>query len=242
MLRIVKVGIPVVAGLWALQLHAVVRNESKRNFYEDDANVVPKPGSVVPAAGTEVQAVGTSTVVDGTLVRSARFLERVFRSVRQEVEDVYLTLRSKGDEAYSSLNSAERQVTSTVLGLHARQEDLFPNSVYILIAGLAGNIAARKHGVVAKMTLPVLFGTVAFRYFLPQTFANTTHYLWEVEQRNFPEVAAKLLELAKHTHELVDDVEKGAEHLKQFVNDTVAGLRRKVADVTGLHIDEVSKK
>ncbi|CAN3372731.1 hypothetical protein DIURU_004780 [Diutina rugosa] len=242
MSRIVKVGIPVVAGLWASQSHAVVRNESKRNFYEDDANVVPKPGSVVPAAGTEVQAVGTSTVVDGTSVRSARFLERVFRSVRQELEDVYLTLRSKGDEAYSSLNSAERQVTSTVSGLHARQEDLFPNSVYILIAGLAGNIAARKHGVVAKVTLPVLFGTVAFRYFLPQTFANTTHYLWEVEQRNFPEVAAKSSELAKHTHELVDDVEKGAEHSKQFVNDTVAGLRRKVADVTGLHIDEVSKK
>lgn len=235
-------GVPVIAGVLALQLHAVVRNETKRNFYEDDANVVPQPGTIVPAAGTEVKAVGTSTVVDGTLVRSARFLERLFRSVRQDVEDVYLKLRSKGDEAYTQLNSAERQVTSTVLGLHARQEDLFPNAVYIIIAGLAGNIAARKHGVIAKVTLPLVFGTAAFRYFLPQTFANTTHYLWEVEQRNFPEVAAKLLELAQHTHELVEDVEKGAEHLKQFVNNTVAGLRRKVADVTGLHIDEVSKK
>lgn len=214
---------------------------SKRNFYEDDTHVVPEPGTVVPAAGTELQALGTLTSVDGASVRTASFLERVFKSLRQETQGAYLKLRSKTDSVYASVNSNERAVTSTMLQLHNKLEDLFPNAVYVIIAGLAGNIAGRRHGIAAKVVYPTVFATAAFAYFLPKTFTNTKNYLWEVEQQKLPAVAAKQKELANLAEDLVNDVEKGADDTKQWLSSTVHGLRQKVADVTGLNIDDVKK-
>lgn len=241
--RLIKLGVPLAAGLGGYLAVERVHNDTRR-FYEDDADVLPAPGTVVPAAGTELKSMlGTSTSVDGTSVRSARFLERVFKLVRETVQDAYLSLRTTGDEAFLKFNNTERAVTLRMSQLHNRQEDLLPNAAYVAVAALAGTIAGRKHGFLARATLPVVFGTAAFRYFLPQTFANTTSFLWDVEQQKMPEVALKQQELVTLTENFVRDMGKTTEELRQFLLEQAEGLRRKVASITGLNVEEdVSKK
>ncbi|KAF8003158.1 hypothetical protein HF325_002403 [Metschnikowia pulcherrima] len=185
-----------------------VQNESKRRFYENEQQVVPLPGTVTPSTPAEAELLGPRSLVNGVTVRSAAPLESAFRSVR------------------------------TVAALHNKREDLFPNSIYIIIAGLSGNILARNRNIVSRAVYPVALGVAAFSYFLPQTFRNTRDFVWAAEQRALPEVAKQQVAAFEQANGFVHLVEETAASSQQKVHSGLESLRRSISKITGLNIDE----
>ncbi|KAG2735643.1 hypothetical protein G9P44_001857 [Scheffersomyces stipitis] len=92
-------------------------------------------------------------------------------------------------------------------------------------------------------TFPVAFGLAAFKYFLPQTFANTTGFLWKLEKNNLPQIAQQQEYVFNKTGELVQKIEQTSESSKKSIESSIHSLKHSIADVTGLNInEEVSKK
>lgn len=223
----------------------MIFNEStrKRSFYEDDENVVPIPGTVTPAPATELETLGSNRIIDGISVRSTQSTENLFKSVRKFTESTVDSLNSWADQKYHQYNKTERSVTDTVSSLHSKSEDLLPNSLYILVAVLSGTIAGRTRGVVAKITLPTVFGLTAFKYFLPQTFNNTAGFFWKLEKENAPQIAAQQESAYNSAVGLVHSIEETTESGKKSIENGTKSLKKSIANITGLNLDEeVSKK
>lgn len=215
-----------------------VYNDPKRKFYEDEKDIYAVPGTTTPASAQETELLGPRSVVNGVTVRSTSAVESAFRAVRESVYGAYTSTEEYLNDGKERAYQTERQVTSTVSSLHNKSEDLLPNSIYIVIAALSGSIIARRRGVVARAFLPVALGLGAFKYLLPQTFANTSAFLWKVEQRSFPELADTQTAAVKRAEDLAVLVEQSALAGQQKVTSGVESLRRKISQVTGLTIDE----
>lgn len=223
--------------------HAVIHNETKRSFYEDEKDVVAVPGTNIASTDAQTEILGPRLVVNGVTVRSVPSLENGFASVRKSLYGAYSAGQEYLNEGKEKVYKAERQVTGTVSALHNKSEDLLPNSIYIVIAGLSGNILARQRGIVARTLLPVALGLASFKYFLPQTFSNTAGFAWKVEQRTVPELAQGQVAVLAKAENLVESFEKTAKSGQDKVQSGVEAVRRKVSVLTGLNLDEeVSKK
>ncbi|RLV96324.1 MICOS subunit MIC26 [Spathaspora sp. JA1] len=246
--RAFRFGIPVLStgAIIATNSDSVILNETssnRRNFYEDESNVVNIPGTVTAAPASEIQALGTNRIIDGISVRSTSTTEHVFKSVREFTESCTDGVQLWLNTSYSKYNATERKVTDTVSGLHNKSEDLLPNSIYVVIAFLTGTIAARPRGIVARVTFPVIFGVGAFKYFLPRTFDNSLQFLWQVEQNKIPALAKQQEKTYNSAVGLVHSIEETAENSKKSIEQRANSLKKSIADITGLNIDEeVSKK
>lgn len=223
---------------------SVILNESKkRAFYEDEENVVPIPGTVTPAPASELESLGSNRIIDGISVRSSNATENLFKTVREFTESTFDSLSNWTNAKYSKYNETERQVTNTVSGLHNKTEDLLPNSLYILVAILTGTIAARTRGIVSKIFFPTVLGLTSFKYFLPKTFENTTGFAWKLEQENVPQIAVHQEFVYNTAIDLAHKIEEKTENGKKSIETSAHSLRKSIADITGLNIDEeVSKK
>ena len=243
MIGFIRVGIPVATAAAVLLNKESVRNDSRRKFYEDESEVVPVPGTVEPAQESEVEILGPNRLIDGVSVRSPRPIEKFFKSARESVSDVVSSVQSEVNSGYTKLNQSEQAIASTVSKLHNKSEDLLPNSLYIAIATLSGTIIGRQRSIIGKVLYPLVLGTVSFRYFLPQTFKNTTGFIWDLEQKNLPQLAQSQQLALQKADELATQVEQSSESSKQYLQKTTSDLRKSLADIAGLNIDEdVTKK
>lgn len=233
-------------GLIATHKPTVIKNESsssKRNFYEDDAEVIPLPGTVVPAPASEINSLGENRLVDGISVRTTNSTESFFKSAREFTSARINDLSNWVNKSYTKFNNTERFVTSTVSDLHYKKEDLLPNGIYVIVAALAGTIAARHRGMIAKITFPVVTGLAAFKYFLPVTFDNTREFTWRLEQKNVPQIAKQQADAYNSVVGLAKSIEDGAEHSVKRVENGAHSMKQSIANITGLNLDEeVSKK
>lgn len=240
--RILRAALALGAGAMMVA-EFPIENESKRNFYENEANVVPIPGTVVPAGRTDLDRLNQAEIVDGVSVRSAKHVESAFRAARLSLTNIYLSFLNYLDEGYTTYNTTERNATQTLASLHDKREDLFPNSIFVIIAAMLGLIVARPRGLIARATLPLIFGGAAFRYFLPQTFANTGLFAWKLEERNFPEVAHLHERVIHKVDQTIANLEKSAENNVSYVNHKLEALKKTLAHTSGLKLDDdVSEK
>lgn len=250
----IRFGSTAIVGLSAVSMSALnatpILNEStsssstRRRFYEDESNIVPIPGTVTAAPATELEGVlGANRLIDGISVRSPSQLESFFKSSRESLFSLYNCSLSYLDAGYAKYHNTEKKLTTTVSDLHAKQEDLLPNGIYVIIATLLGNIFARQRGVVAKLTFPVIFGLASFKYFLPETFSRSLNFTWRLEQQHLPQLAETQVSALENTQSLVSLLEKTTTTSQLKVQEGVNSFRRSIANVTGLNLDEeVSKK
>lgn len=239
----IRYGSPLGATVAAFSSQSQIKNEGRRRFYEDESNVVPVPGTVTPAPGTEIEILGPNRLVDGVSVRSTSSIESFFRRARESTVESYVHLQNYLNKGYTKYNNTERQVTGTLSELHHKSEDLFPNAIYVVIATLSGNIMARQRTFVAKAVFPVTLGIVSFKYFLPETFRNVSGFVWRLEQQNVPKFAEKQEIALSKADRFVQCVEEKSQNSKKRIEGGAQSLRKSIADITGLNLDEeVSKK
>ncbi|CUM66691.1 uncharacterized protein PRCAT00004369001 [Priceomyces carsonii] len=242
-IRSILYFIPIAASGAYFISSSAIENESKRHFYDDDADIVPIPGTIVPTTQEQLRALGTTTIIGGASVRSSKSLESFFQSTvdlaDRNLQKGELYLNSK----YHDYNETERSFTTTVSKLHDRNEDLLPNSLYILIAFLSGNIIARQRGIFARATVPVFLGLASFKYFLPHTFSNTASLFWNLEQQKLPALAKQQELAVEKTDKLVHKIDEKSQATKKRLEGSLLYVKRKLVDFSGLNIDEeVSKK
>lgn len=235
--------VPVAVGGFFIGKPSPIHNDTKRNFYEDEKDIEPVPGSTIPNENQQQQPQQQTKLVNGVVVNSPSSVESVFKSIRNSISKASTAVEQYADQGYNRYYSTERRVTQTVSDLHDKSEDLLPNSLYIVVAGLSGLIMARQRSIFAKMTFPVVLGLCSFKYFLPQTFTSTKNFVWNVEKQKLPEIAKQQEAMITKSGELVSQLEKTTESSQSSVINAIGSLKKSIKKYSGLNVDDdVTKK
>lgn len=239
-------AIGAVVGLASvLSFKSTAQNDTikKRSFYEDDKQTIPVPGTITPLDTQASEKMSQQYVLEGVTVRTTSLVQDSIRKARESVVGAYACAENWLNNNKSKYIELERSVTNTFSELHDKREDLLPNSIYIIVAGLSGNIIARNRGPVTRFIVPTVLGLASFKYFLPHTFSNTFGLLWKVEQRTLPQIAEQQASAYEKATSLVKGVEQTAVLSLAKVSLGIDSARKTLASAAGLSIDEeVTKK
>lgn len=238
-----KLSIPVSVFCIGPFLQRPVFSESSRKFYEDESDVTTIPGTVIPSPASEVSTLGSNKLIGGISVRTTDGTESLFKSLRHTTNDVYEQALGYLKSGYTRYNRTEENVTSTLTQPHSKSDDLFPNSIYIVIATLSGTIIARQRGQFAKATLPIILGLASFKYLLPNTFDNVTAFVWGLEKEKIPYIAQQQERAVTKVDGIIQQAEETSRKGQSNIEGAFTSLKKTIANVTGLNLDEeVSKK
>lgn len=72
-----------------------------------------------------------------------------------------------------------------------KDEALTPGIIYVLVAGLTGSVLTRTRSFPVRFLAPPTLALAALPYFLPKTAHNLRQYVSDIEDKNFPDFAAK---------------------------------------------------
>ncbi|RIB26080.1 apolipo protein O-domain-containing protein [Gigaspora rosea] len=158
------------------------------------------------------------------IVKTPTKLEQGIRHTRlqvsQVIRDLEQHIRNVTDQWIDIEQNTEREIKSVI----APNERLMPDVLYVVVAGLAGNLVARNFirnsNIFVRITSPVLFTIVSSYYFLPQTSRNIMAKLCEYEKRS-PELMK--------IHNSVSDV---ANNTKQKFDSVIINLKNITGDRT----------
>jgi organizing structure protein 2 len=123
-----------------------------------------------------------------------------------------------------------------------RDEALTPGIIYVLIAGLTGSVISRTRAFPIRFLTPPLFTVLSMPYFLPKTSHNIRQYLSQVEDRHFPEFAARhdqiMATSESHFEMLKDRVGGAGKDMSNWSKSAVEGIERN----TGLKVGDVVRR
>jgi MICOS complex subunit MIC26 len=128
----------------------------------------------------------------------------------------------------------EHSFTSTIASLAPPKETnerLMPNSLYVLVAAMAGSIVVRNRSILLRATFPPLVGITAAYAVLPHTMHNVGDLVWSYEKR-FPVLADTHIRVKErvgrfvetgiaHTHMSYDMAENAVGDARKSVEDWV---------------------
>lgn len=203
--------------------------------YDDEVPKIqnPLPGTVVPAKDVDNAITKTEAKIDKALdvhvtkvsgfnIQVPEGLSKYVHSARDTFNDVSAKVEKKSSELFSRYIEGERGVAQTVAGLRSPNEDVLPNTIYILIGGLTGSIFARRSNVFVRGVAPLVFGAGAFAYFMPETFANTRAFAWREEKQHLPHLAEAHAAADQQVTELkksaIEAANKGESRLRAGIN------------------------
>ncbi|KAL2270144.1 hypothetical protein VTJ83DRAFT_2328 [Remersonia thermophila] len=136
------------------------------------------------------------------------------------------------NDAMSRVFALERSFTSTVASLAPPRESgerLMPGFVYVLVAGMAGSIVARRRGFLLRAATPLAFGLGAAWTVLPITMGNVAALTWEYEKK-VPAVAEAHLKVRDEVERAVTLAKVHTELAQQKVHDGVRSAREKLEE------------
>ncbi|KAK9475564.1 apolipo protein O-domain-containing protein [Dipodascopsis tothii] len=169
-------------------------------------------------------------------------IESSVRSARNWLIKEFELMDKHVDAALKEYFNIETKVTSTIASIHPTTEEILPGAIYVLVSALSGTIVFRKHNVLLRsFVAPVIFGGVAFRFLLPETFNNVAQLAWSYEKM-VPEIANAHIKASTFITENIKGAELTTRELRQKVDETVASSRRAVKEHTGLLIESDEKK
>lgn len=227
---------------------------SRKSIYDDDddESIAPVPGTSEPvttptpaaaAAATPSKTELTKTeLVNGVTIRSTDTLEKYVAAGRTWLAEHVASAETSLNAYFDKYLSAEKTVSTTVADLKSADEDILPGAIYILVAALSGSVVARNRNVLVRAAAPLVFGTAAFAYFLPEAYANTGKLVWKFEQRA-PALAQAHIDTEKSVKDFAASVDTAVKDANSALESSVHTARKFVADTTGLQIpDEKNKK
>jgi organizing structure protein 2 len=148
------------------------------------------------------------------------------------------TTQNTIDSWAEAFHTKEQHFTSTIANLHHRDEDLLTSGIYVLVAGLSGTILTRRSNFLLKGVVPLVFGTLAFKYVLPRTFSNTADFAHDIETVKAPGLAKKQDELIKDVGLLISQTESKAKDVELVTESKLKSLKDSFKKYTGLRVDE----
>lgn len=202
-----------------------------RNFYEDDKLIETTPGKNIEIKDElkkKESSHGNISFVRGMGIRTTESLELSFHKLRQQLNYYLSVYSAEFSTQQSSLaneyENIKTKVTDTI------KEPLLPSSIYILTAALSGSIFSSTRSIPVRFVAPVLFGGVAFSYFMPYSCKEMQGKLLESEKKYIPEVfswqdeyiqkASQLKERAfKKSQEWNQELIRGVHQFRVIIGD-----------------------
>ncbi|WWD17212.1 hypothetical protein CI109_101650 [Kwoniella shandongensis] len=174
-----------------------------------------------------------------TLVETPNPLVPYITQSRESVSGVLGEARGYVQTGVSKWITFERRVEREVKSILPPDEALNPGLIYILISGLSGSVLTRTRSLPIRFLSPPLFTLLAFPYFLPKTSHNIRKYLSDVEDKHFPEFAARHDHFVgtgiAHFGMLRSRIEDAGEDARQWGHKAFEGVEQ----TTGLRVGEV---
>lgn len=169
-----------------------------RSFYKDEEDQYSTPGlPTVSHIKNEANELTTATEADikinkfGNLITTSPALESFVSKIRETTTSYYNIINEKF-EFYTSTAGSHLEMTKyKILDFKGEHEDLLPNGCTVLTATLVGSIVSRNRSLPIRFVTPILFGGIALKYVLPETYANVSngfqHVGLSLENKYFPE-------------------------------------------------------
>lgn len=203
-----------------------------RAFYEDDELITTKPGYNTEASAElkeQESSHGNISFVQGMGVRTAPFLESHFNALRLRLHDQVSVLSAELGTQQTALANEWRNLRSKAEGLIV--DPVFENLPDIVLPALAGSILVSKRALPLRFIVPTLFGGVAFKYRMPESYNNIKSKALDWENETFPEVYKQQTELSAAIASYKGDAKKLTEEAKLDLQRQVHKARAYVAEL-----------
>ncbi|WWC62073.1 uncharacterized protein I303_104663 [Kwoniella dejecticola CBS 10117] len=173
-----------------------------------------------------------------TLVEKPNPLVPYIAQTREAVTGVLGDARGYLQSGVGSWIGFERRVEKEVKSILPPDEPLNPGLIYILVSGLSGSVLTRTRSLPIRFLAPPLFTLAAFPYFLPKTSSNIRKYLSDIEDKNFPEFAARHDRFVStglaHTQMTIDRIKDYGSDVKSYTAKGLDSLEKN----TGLQFNQ----
>lgn len=197
---------------------------SKRGFYENDDLIDTKPGynsKITEDLKQKEMSHGNISFIQGMGIRTTPYLEEYANKVRHFLHEKWsyygAELRTQKSAALNEYNSIADNISSSI------KEPVLPSLIYILTASFSGSILVNKRALPIRFITPILFGGVAFKYLMPQSFEVCSQRFFQTEKENFPELydnqVAGLQEIDAYKKQLEDTNLSIKKQLQDTVHD-----------------------
>ncbi|KAL2123235.1 hypothetical protein VTJ04DRAFT_3690 [Mycothermus thermophilus] len=222
------------------------RQLARKPIYDDDLTAIPpsKPAPSTPSSSepeTETPSLlppPSSPPSSEPLPPSTRAptpTDRLAAQIRRARLFAYSQACVAEDAVNDVMSRAfalEQSFTSTLASLAPPRESgerLMPGLVYVLVAGMAGSIVARRRGIVLRALTPLAFGYGAAWTVVPITMGNVAALAWEYEKR-VPAVAETHIKVREGVVHAVEMARLHADLAQQKVHDGVRSVREAVEE------------
>ncbi|SCU88842.1 LAME_0E01332g1_1 [Lachancea meyersii CBS 8951] len=227
------------------------------NFYRPvdfvgETVIPPETGSVLSSSAKEAapshdgknslshraaEVIGDNQLLDGISLRSPTYLTTFFNSWRTRLSSTVNAVNTTIDEKSRKYYNHEKRLTSTIANLHSDpREELVPGFTYTLVAAMSGSVLTRNKNILARITAPLVLGTLCYSYVLPKTASNTFDLLFDLEKQAFPAAAQGQLALYTNCKNGLQKTVTFTENASKFVSGTVSKTTHLIKEWTGLNV------
>lgn len=198
---------------------------SKRSFYADDEDSITKPGfnsKITEELKEKESAHGNISFIQGMGIRTVPIFEKYsnkFRLFLHEKLQVYSAeLETQKSAASNEWNMVKSEYSQVIT------EPVLPSLIYILTVSLTGSILVNRRSLPVRFITPLVFGGIAFNYFMPESYANAQRKLIGLEKDNYPEVY-------KQQNELIDQYKEYKKQFNQSLFQAETQLQKNIHEV-----------
>lgn len=207
---------------------------SKRSFYADDEDVITKPGfnsKITEELKEKESAHGNISFIEGMGIRTVPILEKYSNKFRLFLHDKLQLYSAELDTqktaASNEWNTVKAQYNQVIA------EPVLPSLIYILTASLTGSILVNRRSLPVRFITPLVFGGVAFNYFMPKSYNNAQNKLIGLEKSNYPDVY-------KQQNELIDQFNEYKKQFNQSLQQGEIELQKNIHETKGYLCDLLS--
>ncbi|CAG8740881.1 6165_t:CDS:2 [Cetraspora pellucida] len=193
-------------------INAVLKDEDESNDRTTNSSKTQQNKLLISPAEKELK-IYDDPKPEIIIVKSPTRLEEGIRHTRLQISQTISDLKQHTQNVTDQWIGVEQNTEKAIKEVISPNERLMPEVLYVIVAGLAGSIAARnfvrKSNILVRITSPVLFTVVSSYYFLPQTSRN---------------IMAKICEYEKRSPELMkihNSVSDAANNTKQKINSLI---------------------
>ncbi|KAF9912332.1 hypothetical protein BX616_010331 [Lobosporangium transversale] len=160
-------------------------------------------------------------------------LDEAIRAARNETDRQLLGMKYHLQMVTNKVVDMEKEAESNIKSVLVKEEEVMPAAIYVVVAGFAGSIFARRRNIVLRFLSPVAFSALAFGYFFP---ASSNRLIARASQSDFSkympvEVQKQFRELSGQISNANTDISSGSSKL---MHDTEQKVSKAVEEVRKL--------
>ncbi|KAF9347832.1 hypothetical protein BGX26_000712 [Mortierella sp. AD094] len=150
-------------------------------------------------------------------------LDEALRIARKETDRQILGMKYHLQAVTNKVVDIEKEAENNIKSVLVKEEEVMPAALYVVVAGFAGSIVARRHNILLRFLSPVAFSAMAFGYFFP---ASSNRLIARANQSD----------LSKY---LPQDVQKQIRDLTDQVGSTITSTTAAAENKVTKAVEEV---